>query len=919
MKFKPIFILSVLLLGGLLQFGGCKDDTGEPAFLTIDDKKITLGTEADSRNIPVKTNVDDWTAHAVGESAGWIVATRHGSSLRINISANDGRDTRKGEVKVVAGNLSETIEVEQLGIAPAILLSSEIFTLSPNGGDVRVEITSNIEYDILIPEDGAWIKPKPAARIGDMIKTSYEYSVSWNSLDSERRAEISVRQKDGGLEKKILVIQKAQSGYTGNSSNDIQDDIRVKVSGGYASSFQPGGEIEKSFDGEMNTLYHSLWANSGADYFPITIEYYFENQESVDYLIYHPRTSGGNGHFKETEIWVKTEDNPTLAKLMDYDFKGSGSATRVTFDKPLVKPTTVRFVIKSGAGDGQGFASCAEMEFYRINPDNTDPLTLFSDMTATALKAGITLEDIEKVSNNLYRNMALYMYRGTYPREFRIANYKAYPHPDVWARENKTSQLSLLDNPTGIRANKDDELIVFVGETGNYPLSIKIQNLNLPGADGYNNASFYPLTKGMNKIKAKNKGLVYLFYHTADYKTAPEITIHFATGKVNGYYDSQKHKASDWSKYLNAATDDYFDVIGEYAHLTFPTSAFKSYAANNGHKLIEYYDDLCRLEREFMGIFKYDRPTVNRNYFHVMYTSFMYATSYRTAYHVGTMEDVANPDNLRASPWGPAHEVGHTFQTRPGFRWLGMTEVTNNVHSLYVQTQWGNPSRLESENMGRYNNRYEKAYHSFFVKNTTHPAEDDVFCKLVSLWQLQLYFANAKGEADTYKDLYEKIRVSPDKPNAGEQQLEFVKNMSEITKTDLTGFFQKWGYLTPVDMEIDDYGKERIKITQKQVDDLVGEIKSKGYSELKDKAEYICDSNWEIFKNKLPVSAGTAVKSGATLTMSNWKNVVAYEAYEDDNLIFVSNRSSFKLDNSATEKTKVYAIAYDGHKTEVNF
>ena len=53
--------------------------------------------------------------------------------------------------------------------------------------------------------------------------------------------------------------------------------------------------------------------------------------------------------------------------------------------------------------------------------------------------------------------------------------------------------------------------------------------------------------------------------------------------------------------------------------------------------------------------------------------------------------------------------------------------------------------------------------------------------------------------------------------------------------------------------------------------------------------------------------------------MSNWKNVVAYEAYEDDNLIFVSNRSSFKLDNSATEKTKVYAIAYDGHKTEVNF
>ncbi len=89
--------------------------------------------------------------------------------------------------------------------------------------------------------------------------------------------------------------------------------------------------------------------------------------------------------------------------------------------------------------------------------------------------------------------------------------------------------------------------------------------------------------------------------------------------------------------------------------------------------------------------------------------------------------------------------MGHTFQTRPGFKWHGMTEVTNNVHSLYVQTQWGNASRLESENMGRYNNRYEKAYHNSFVKKVAHPGEGDVFCKLVPLWQLQLYFANARG------------------------------------------------------------------------------------------------------------------------------------------------------------------------------
>ena len=365
-----------------------------------------------------------------------------------------------------------------------------------------------------------------------------------------------------------------------------------------------------------------------------------------------------------------------------------------------------------------------------------------------------------------------------------------------------------------------------------------------------------------------------------------------------------------------------FVVLGEHAHLTFPTDGYRKHAANNGDKLIAAFDELVRIEKEFLGLVKYNRPTVNRAYFHAMYTSYMYSTSYRTTYNVGdpnVVKGLLDINQLKASPWGPAHEMGHSFQTRPGFKWHGMTEVTNNVHSLWVQTQWGNASRIESEDMGRYNNRYEKAYNNSFVKGTPHPGEDDVFCKLVSLWQLQLYFANARGQVDTYKDLYEKVRASPNKPNAGEQQLEFVKMMCDITQQDLTAFFRKWGYLSPFDQTIDDYGNARILITQSQIDETVAGIKSKNYPPLTEKMEYICDSNWEVFKNRLSVQQGTATKSGARITMLNWKNVAAYEVYEADKLVFVSNKPSFNLDNSVTGNTKVYAIAYDGNKTEVTF
>lgn len=919
MRLHLFFLLTI----SVFLTPACSDKPEDEALsLIIEQKTVNFAETASSSDIQIKTNDSHWTATVQGDAATWLKTQGRGSILQISVSANEEMEKRRGEIKVTAGRLSEIIVVEQLGMAPALLLSSEMFTVAASGGEINLEVTANVEYDISIPADAAWIKPMADTRAAEMVKKAHRFSVSFNAADAARTTELVVKQKGGTLEKKVPVTQKAQTGYTGETSGDIKDDVKVPVSHAAASSSQQGGEIEKSFDGDYKSIYHSSWNNKGEHYFPITLEYFFEHQESIDYLIYYPRTEGYNGHFKEVEIWVSTQTAPDYAKVTDYDFKGSPLAAKVMLDKPLIKPLSVKFVVKSGHGDGQGFASCAEMEFYRRNPDNFDPLTLFTDLTCSELKPGISLEEIEKVPNSLYRNIAYYLHKGSYPHEFRIQNYRAWPHPDDWARVNKTSTLSLLDNPTGISVDESDELIVFVGPTGGYKLGLKVQNLNKPGGDGYGNASHYSLSEGVNKLKMRNRGLVYVFYHTPDYQSAPQVKIHFATGKVNGYFDSQKHQASDWQKYLHAAVDEYFDVLGKHAHLTFSTAHFKTYAANNGKQLIDAYDELVRMEKEFMGLMKYNRPTVNRAYFHAMFHDYFYSTSYRTAYNVtgeNERRTLLDVNELKKSPWGPAHEQGHSFQTRPGFKWHGMTEVTNNVHSLYVQTEWGNASRIETEALGRFNNRYEKAYYNSFVKHVPHPGEEDVFCKLVSLWQLQLYFSNARGKTDFYKDLYEKIRTSPDRPDPGAQQLEFVKMVCDIAQADLTDFFRKWGYLSPFDGEIDDYGKRRFLLEQNRIDKAVAEIKAKNYPSAGEKIEYICDSNWKVFKDRLPVRQGTAVKSGKTITMTGWQNVAAYEVYDGDTPVFVSNRPSFSLDTEAGSGIKVMAVAYDGSKTEVKF
>ena len=75
------------------------------------------------------------------------------------------------------------------------------------------------------------------------------------------------------------------------------------------ASFQGGSNIDKSFDGDMSTIYHSNWNNAGDHYFPITLTYNFAAGSDMDYLIYYPRTSGPNGNFKEVEIRVKSNAN----------------------------------------------------------------------------------------------------------------------------------------------------------------------------------------------------------------------------------------------------------------------------------------------------------------------------------------------------------------------------------------------------------------------------------------------------------------------------------------------------------------------------------------------------------------------------------------------------------------------------------
>ena len=702
---------------------------------------------------------------------------------------------------------------------------------------------------------------------------------------------------------KEVDIQEEVNEYIPIGTVDKKADIKLEIKSATASSCQPGMGIQLTIDGNRNTIYNSGWDTTVEGYFPIEITYSLEDVDYLDYFIYYPRlvSTGTGGNFQKFEVWTLSGSDDEYVKSMDLNFHGSSIPSLVSFPKRIENPKAVKFVFREMG------VVCSEMEFYKKREEaDFDIASIFADNLCSELIPGITKEDIENIPHDFFKNLAYAIYTKQYPQA-RIQSYKPYIVPEVIAKKYKIGTYSQRDNPTGIFVEKDDDLVVFVDDMKGRSASLLVQDLE----KGFGGES-YPLVSGLNAFKMKFKGLVYVIYYTETGSEEP-IKMNIASGKVNGVF-RKGGTVGEWNKMLDNAVDKHLDVVGEHAHLAFPVESFRKYCTD-GTKLIELYDRLVELEKNFMGV-----EIPNRMYFMVSYeeNAYMYATGYRTVYHLSTMPKLCDVNALDGNNiWGPAHEVGHINQTSPGFKWAGMTEVSNNVHSLYVQTSLGFRSTLSKERKG-YSTVYELALNTILVPKKAH-VEDvkEFFGRLVPFWQLQLYYANVKKDNDFYKKIYAQVREESDPSTDGECQVNFVRLASIAAGEDLTDFFEAWGLFVPINTKFDDYGEKTFIVTEDDVALVKRKIEDLGLSKPKLMLQYITDNNVELFKNPGTIQKGEAKLSNQNLTMSNWKNVVAYEIVSGGKLVYVSFSDKVTLPSNSNS-IRVYAVAADGARVKVD-
>lgn len=701
---------------------------------------------------------------------------------------------------------------------------------------------------------GSWCK----ATLNKTEK-SLTIDVAGNKAEEERRANVLI--KSGSISLPLTVIQQEyipaqiEPQYT-----------KIKIIDGWAPDhLSESNTIDKSYDGDPATFFN---AKSGEANFPYEIKFTLDQPRDLASFIYYPRQDSGNrwGAWGEVEVWYTTTGNSSFQFAGKYDFgKSTTNPKTITFNEPIPEPRVILFKVLSGY---QNRVSIGEIEFYETNRHRFDYMTLFRDKACSVLKENITMDQIEAIPDPFFKNIAKKIFTGSYESEYRIQKYRPYQHPSHASRELKTARYSLRDNASGIYyRDLQENLIVFVDELKGREVSLNIVDYDESANEGVT----YSLSEGLNIINPTKKGLIYIFYHVdeplplnpgsgTEQKAIDEqsVKIHIATGLVNGYFDIRRHTAADWLSIRDNAISNEIDILGLHSHVVWNVNDYRDYKTDIV-LMTNYIDNIVKQQHEFMGLYHYNRLFKNRQFIRIDYSvPAAYATDYRTVYRNTLYKEVfCSEDGFKRRLWVLGHEIGHTNQTRPGMKWHGTTEVTNNIYALYNQEQTLGAARrlLKGESKEGYasEDEYDNGYRKIIATNKDwylggENFGSNYFIRLVPFWQLYLYLVHIEKQEHFYHDLYEHYRNTNGLSTPGEQHLDFVRNACNISKINLLGFFEKWGFLTPIDLQINDYGTANIKITQEQINNLKNEITSKGYKTPPFDITQLTDTNFKQYK-----------------------------------------------------------------------
>ena len=221
--------------------------------LIVTSNKIEIGTEGGDITIEVKANVNH--EYEIEEAAKtWIVSSDSralaASTLKFKVSENEDISRREGKITLRGGELSETVTVYQEGSKPTIVLTQNEYTIGSEGETIKVELKSNVNYDIQMPGVD-WIKESSSRA---MSAYTHYFDVSLNEGYNSRSAEIFFINEENGVFDKVTINQMQR-----NAIIVAKDEYTMEAAGGDLKF-----EVNSNVDFTVSTTVDWIKQNAGS-------------------------------------------------------------------------------------------------------------------------------------------------------------------------------------------------------------------------------------------------------------------------------------------------------------------------------------------------------------------------------------------------------------------------------------------------------------------------------------------------------------------------------------------------------------------------------------------------------------------------------------------------------------------------------
>ena len=190
---------------------GTASQTFKIAQKGVDALLVTTSTfevpqEGGTIDVEVKANID-YQLEIAETAKGWITeATSRALTTKKHsfaIAVNEESEKREGEIYIKSGDKLETVKVYQAGGA-LILLSQNEYTVSDAGETITVDVKSNVEYGVQMP-DVDWIVDEASTR--GMSSHTLQYTILPNETYDSRSAEIIFYDKVSELKDTLTITQ----------------------------------------------------------------------------------------------------------------------------------------------------------------------------------------------------------------------------------------------------------------------------------------------------------------------------------------------------------------------------------------------------------------------------------------------------------------------------------------------------------------------------------------------------------------------------------------------------------------------------------------------------------------------------------------------------------------------------------------